>query len=97
MVTIGVDAHKRVHQAVALDPTGRVLGSWRGANTPEHWQELLTLGGEVAGPAPVGRRRRVELRARARPMPGRPGRDRLRDQPALDGQATSPRPQAGQA
>lgn len=30
MVTIGVDAHKRVHHAVALDPLGRLLGSWRG-------------------------------------------------------------------
>ena len=32
MVTIGVDAHKRVHQAVALDSAwDGLLGSWRGA------------------------------------------------------------------
>jgi transposase len=41
MVTIGVDAHKRVHQAVALDAAGTILGSWRGANTVENWQQLL--------------------------------------------------------
>ena len=54
MVTIGVDAHKRVHQAVALDPTGRVLGSWRGANTPEHWQELLNWAARWPGPRQWG-------------------------------------------
>ncbi len=30
MVTIGVDAHKRVHAAVAVDATGVILGEWRG-------------------------------------------------------------------
>ncbi len=38
MVTIGIDAHKRVHQAVALDDYGALLGSWRGANTVANWQ-----------------------------------------------------------
>ena len=41
MVTIGVDAHKRVHHAVALNSLGQLLGSWRGANTSEDWQHLL--------------------------------------------------------
>ena len=80
MVTIGVDAHKRVHQAVALDSAGRLLGSWRGANTPEHWQRCCA-GPRPGQPAPVGRRRRVELWARPRPLPRRPRRDRLRDYP----------------
>ena len=42
MVTIGVDAHKSVHHALALDDTGMVLGSWRGANTADRWQQLLS-------------------------------------------------------
>lgn len=42
MVTIGVDAHKRVHQALALDTAGTILGTWRGANTVDGWQQLLT-------------------------------------------------------
>jgi transposase len=41
MITIGVDAHKAVHQALALDDVGTILGSWRGANAPEHWHQLL--------------------------------------------------------
>ena len=30
MFTIGVDAHKRVHQAVALDERGQIMAGWRG-------------------------------------------------------------------
>ena len=40
MVPIGVDAHKRVHVAVALDAAGRELGVWKGANSGRAWQEL---------------------------------------------------------
>src|SRR3712207_7243129 len=40
MIAIGVDAHKRVHAALALDDRGTVLGSWRGANTTKGWMEL---------------------------------------------------------
>jgi transposase len=54
MVTIGVDAHKAVHQALALDDTGTLLGSWRGANTPDRWQELLRWGAQVPGPRQWG-------------------------------------------
>ncbi len=54
MITIGVDAHKRVHQALALTETGAVLGSWRGTNTPEHWQHLLAWAGTFAGPRQWG-------------------------------------------
>jgi transposase len=37
---IGIDAHKRVLQAVAIDAQGREQASWRGANTPAAWAEL---------------------------------------------------------
>jgi transposase len=40
MVAIGVDAHKRVHAALALDDAGHVLGQWRGPNTPSGWHTL---------------------------------------------------------
>jgi len=41
MVTIGVDAHKRVHVAAAMDEVGKAQGEWEGANGPAFWQELL--------------------------------------------------------
>ena len=40
MLTIGVDGHKRVHVAVALDEAGRELGHLRAANTQANWDEL---------------------------------------------------------
>jgi transposase len=54
MVTIGVDAHKRVHQALALDATGMVLGHWRGANTPDAWAQVLTWAATFPGPRQWG-------------------------------------------
>ncbi len=44
MLTIGVDAHKRVHAAVAVDGLGREQSHWRGANTPAGWQALADWG-----------------------------------------------------
>jgi transposase len=41
MITLGVDAHKRVHVAVAVDEAGRELGEWRGANSRIGWRNLL--------------------------------------------------------
>ena len=35
MITIGVDAHKQVHVATALDDAGRDLANWRGPNSFE--------------------------------------------------------------
>jgi len=40
MITIGVDAHKQVHAAVALDERGRELGHWRGANSLDGWRAV---------------------------------------------------------
>lgn len=39
MTWIGVDAHKRIHQAVAIDERG-IVGERRIANTPAAWTEL---------------------------------------------------------
>ena len=40
MVTIGVDAHKQVPAAVALDDAGRALGHWCGPTSSGGWQAL---------------------------------------------------------
>lgn len=40
MLTIGVDAHKRVHAAVALDDAGREVDRWRGPNRLDGWEAL---------------------------------------------------------
>ena len=40
MITIGVDAHKRLHVAVALDGFGREIGAWSGLNSPQSWNRL---------------------------------------------------------
>jgi transposase len=42
MVTIGVDPHKRVHHAVAIDELGKPRGEWRGENSPAGWASLLS-------------------------------------------------------
>jgi transposase len=41
MITIGVDAHKREHVALALDDQGRELGHWRGPNSAAGWVRLM--------------------------------------------------------
>ena len=41
MITIGVDAHKRVHVALAIDDAGRELGHWHGPNSAAGWQDLM--------------------------------------------------------
>ncbi len=40
MLTIGVDAHKRVHMAVAVDAAGRAVARWRGANSVAGWRQV---------------------------------------------------------
>jgi hypothetical protein len=44
MIWIGIDAHKRVHQAVALSPDG-VLAQKVIANTAVGWTELIQWAG----------------------------------------------------
>ena len=40
MLTIGVDAHKQVHAAVAVDEAGRDVARWRGPNSVEGWHQV---------------------------------------------------------
>ncbi len=48
MITIGVDAHKRVNQGLAIDDAGVELDRWRGVNDAHGWADLMawaeTLG-----------------------------------------------------
>lgn len=41
MISIGLDAHKGSHMAVAVDEAGQVCGQWAGANSTAGWHELL--------------------------------------------------------
>jgi transposase len=42
MITIGVDAHKSMNAAFAVDDAGREIGSWEGPNTTSGWSSLRT-------------------------------------------------------
>ena len=51
LITIGVDAPKRVHAAVALDDRGGRIGHWRGPNSAHGGAALRGWAGERAGAA----------------------------------------------
>ena len=50
VITIGVDAHKRLNVALALDEAGQPVGQWRGPNTPDGWQALSRWADEHGAP-----------------------------------------------
>jgi transposase len=54
MITLGVDAHKQVHMAVALDEAGHELGRWRGPNSQRGWEELAGWAAELGEPRQRG-------------------------------------------
>jgi hypothetical protein len=84
MVVLGVDAHKRIHTLVAVDPVGRKLGEKvvlatsdghaKGLQLREHLPDLLGRFGGVAMRAAAGFAQRV------RGDPG-PRRRALPDEP----------------
>jgi len=49
MLSIGVDAHKRVHVAIALDDAGRVVDRWRGPNSADGWQSVYHCAAGLGG------------------------------------------------
>jgi transposase len=55
VITIGVDAHKGVHVALAVDEAGQELGQWQGLNNAAGWQ-ASRMGG-CSGPSTMGHRR----------------------------------------
>jgi transposase len=54
VITIGVDAHKRVHVALALDEAGQELGEWRGLNNAAGWQALSQWTASLGSPRQWG-------------------------------------------
>lgn len=54
MLTIGVDAHKRVNLAVALDDAGREVGRWRGPNSVEGWGQVAAWAATLPAPCRWG-------------------------------------------
>jgi len=54
VISIGVDAHKALHVAVALDEHGRELRQWRGSNSPAGWQEFRDWLDELGEERQVG-------------------------------------------
>jgi transposase len=41
MISIGLDAHKSIHMAVAVDDAGQVCGQWSGPNSAAGWTAVL--------------------------------------------------------
>src|SRR5436853_6781406 len=60
MITLGVDAHKTVHAAVALDDAGREIATWRGPNSPDGWAELAAWAAAHAASSGTERRWGIE-------------------------------------
>ena len=54
MITIGVDAHKRVHVALAIDEAGQELGQWRGLNNAAGWQAISQWAAPLGSPRQWG-------------------------------------------
>lgn len=54
MITIGVDAHKRVHVGLALDEMGRELGHWRGPNSASGWDDFAEWSSALGAERRVG-------------------------------------------
>jgi hypothetical protein len=54
MITMGVDAHRQVHGAVAVDAPGRDVARWRGANRPEAWHQVRDGAVARGSPRPWG-------------------------------------------
>ena len=54
MITIGVDAHKALHVAVALDTAGRDIARWQGPNSERAWAELVAWATGLGGPRQWG-------------------------------------------
>ena len=54
MITIGVDAHKGLHVAVALDGAGRDLGRWQGPNSHAGWADLAQWAADLGTPRQWG-------------------------------------------
>lgn len=49
MITIGVDAHKRLHVATAVDDAGKEIDRWKGPNSCRGWVDLEAWAAKQGG------------------------------------------------
>ena len=54
MITIGVDAHKRLHVALAINEAGQELGEWRGPNSAAGWRSIAQWASSLGSPRQWG-------------------------------------------
>lgn len=54
MITIGVDAHKRLHVALAISESGEELANWRGPNDARGWDSLATWAADLGAESQWG-------------------------------------------
>jgi transposase len=54
VITIGVDAHKGVHVALAVDDAGQELGEWRGPNNAAGWHGIALWAASLGSPRQWG-------------------------------------------
>ena len=54
MIIVGIDAHKQLHKALALNDAGTILDQWQGPNSPEGWHSLHQWVTTFAGPRQWG-------------------------------------------
>jgi len=54
VITIRVDAHKRIHVALAVNDDGQEAGQWRGPNSPKGWRSLADWATDLGGPRQWG-------------------------------------------
>jgi transposase len=54
VITIGVDAHKRVHVAHAVDAAGHEIASWKGANSHTGWCDFASWVAALGAERQIG-------------------------------------------
>jgi transposase len=54
VITIGVDAHKRIHVALAVNDDGQEVAQWRGSNSPNGWASLAKWAADLGEPRQWG-------------------------------------------
>lgn len=54
MISIGVDAHKSMHVALAVDEAGREVGDWQGPNSESGWHHLAVWSSGLGEPGQWG-------------------------------------------
>ena len=70
MISIGVDAHKSIHVALAVDEAGREVGDWQGPNSEVGLAQPRHLGLRPRRMSAVGHRGRLGIRPRPGSAPG---------------------------